>query len=610
MFTWYNIIINIIRGSGKMYGGKANSLIKLQENGLNVPKFFIIDINDYKEFLEENNLLSKIKEFLKEEKRDLIKEAILNGKIGNTLESKIKEKFKNLNSDFVSVRSSALNEDGKDKAFAGQYDSYLNVDDNNLLEKIKLCWISFYNSNVQEYYKNDDIFGMNVIVQSMINPDYAGVAFSTDPTSSTNNYSVIEVVKGLGEGLVSGKITPTKFIIRKITNHIDLKIGDLVINNAIIQKLEELVLKIEKLYECPMDIEYAIKNGTIYILQARPITTNNLSIKSFSLILKRPMSVIEMELYFKGEYEGIKKLTRELYYFKPLFTYNSDHNNVEIYYNEIDLEEDPRLIYYYMDMDFDKIKEYFNDIIMKDIRYLENTMLNKIEFNIIELKNRIINIYPFISLGQLAGHFEPISQRLKEFLINFRNKYDYIIHDIGDFINEKILEKLPIEYKDYVDFITLDEYTNELPNLSTLQSRKKGYIYFGNLYTTQDYKKWFTENDISIMEDTNISLTGDVAYKKDIIGKVCIIYNENDFDKFESKDILVTPMTIPKFMKIIKMASGIITDEGGITCHASIIARELKIPCVVGCKNATKVLRDGDLIKIDGATGNIIKLSN
>jgi len=191
MFTWYNIIINIIRGSGKMYGGKANSLIKLQENGLNVPKFFIIDINDYKEFLEENNLLSKIKEFLKEEKRDLIKEAILNGKIGNTLESKIKEKFKNLNSDFVSVRSSALNEDGKDKAFAGQYDSYLNVDDNNLLEKIKLCWISFYNSNVQEYYKNDDIFGMNVIVQSMINPDYAGVAFSTDPTSSTNNYSVI-----------------------------------------------------------------------------------------------------------------------------------------------------------------------------------------------------------------------------------------------------------------------------------------------------------------------------------------------------------------------------------------------------------------------------------
>lgn len=67
-------------------------------------------------------------------------------------------------------------------------------------------------------------------------------------------------------------------------------------------------------------------------------------------------------------------------------------------------------------------------------------------------------------------------------------------------------------------------------------------------------------------------------------------------------------MTVPKFMKVIKMANGIITDEGGITCHASIIARELKIPCVVGCKNATKVLKDGDIVKIDGASGNIIKL--
>lgn len=147
-----------------------------------------------------------------------------------------------------------------------------------------------------------------------------------------------------------------------------------------------------------------------------------------------------------------------------------------------------------------------------------------------------------------------------------------------------------------------------MPDINTLKLRKRGYIFFDKLYTTQNYEDWFEDNNISIKADTNTSLNGDIAYSKSVTGKVCIIYSEKDFVKFKTGNILVTPMTIPKFMKIIKMSNGIITDEGGITCHASIIARELKIPCIVGCKNATKVLKDGDLVKIDGATGNIIKL--
>lgn len=593
-----------------MYGGKADSLLKLKKNGLGVPEFFIIDVNDYKEFLEENNLMESLEKLLKEGRRSEISSVILKGKINSKLENKIKQEYKKLNCNLVSVRSSAMNEDGKNKAFAGQYESYLNVSFEDLLEKIKLCWISFYQDNVNEYCKSDDVLGMNVIVQRMIDSEYAGVAFSIDPTSDTNNYSIIELVQGLGENLVSGKITPTKFLIRRATNYIDLKIGNINIDNKIIEDLERQVLKIEEIYKCPMDIEYAIKDSIIYILQARPITTANIGLKPFSLSITRPKSIIEIELYFKGEYEGIKNVTRGLYYFKPLFVYNVEHDNVEIYYNDIDLEEDPRMMYYYMDKDFTRLKEYFDGVIKEDITYIKDTMLKKIKTNIDELVKRIIHIYPFISLGQLAGHFEDITPRLKEFLIDFRNNYDYIIHDASDFIIDDIRKNLPLEYKEYADFITLDEYIHKLPSLNVLKTRRRGYIYFEKLYTTEDYKKWFTDNNISIKVDSNISLNGDVAYSKDAKGKVCIIYNEKDFDKFEKGDILVTPMTIPKFMKVIKMSSGIITDEGGVTCHASIVARELKIPCVVGCKNATKILKDGDVVKIDGASGNIIKLSD
>ena len=593
-----------------MYGGKADSLLNLKSKGFKVPDFFVVNIDDYKQFLEENNLMEIIKGLLKENQRDESKSIIKESEINGKLENKIREKFKKLNSEFVSVRSSALNEDGKNKAFAGQYDSYLNVTQENLIEKIKLCWISFYNSSVNEYYQSDEVLGMNVIVQKMIDADYAGVAFSVDPTSDTDNYSIIELVKGLGENLVSGKVIPTKFIIRRDTNHIDLKIGNIDVENESIEQLEKIVLEIEKEYNCPMDIEYAIKDNITYILQARPITTKNSCIKSFSLAITRPKSIIEMEIYYKGEYEGIKSITRNLYYFRPLFIYNQKHDNVEIYYNEVDLEEDPRLIYYYMDLDFNKLKKYYDTTIKNDITYIQNFLLKKITIDFNELLAKIIRVYPFISLGQLAGHYENITPRLKEFLIHFRNNYDSIIHDACDYMIDMIKEKLPIEYKHYTNFITLEEYLNKLPDTDVLEFRKQGFIYFGKLYTTQNYKKWLEDNNISIKIDQDVLLTGDVAYSKSVTGKVCIIYNEKDFDRFEKDDILVTPMTVPKFMKVIKMSSGIITDEGGITCHASIIARELKIPCIVGCKNATKVLKNGDLVKIDGATGKIIILSN
>ena len=79
-----------------------------------------------------------------------------------------------------------------------------------------------------------------------------------------------------------------------------------------------------------------------------------------------------------------------------------------------------------------------------------------------------------------------------------------------------------------------------------------------------------------------------------------IIKNPKKSGKFEKGDILVTPMTRPVYMPFIEKASAIITDAGGVLCHAAIIARELKKVCIVGTGNATKVLKDGD--KVDYAS--------
>ena len=156
------------------FGGKANSLMRLKEEKFLVPDFFVIDVNEYIEFLKFNSLYDKIKELVNQNKYSLIKKRIINAKFNNTLKNKIKKYFEKLECTLVSVRSSALNEDGQEKSFAGQYNTFLNVTWEELEDKIKLCWCSLYEENVLSYSKEKNLYGMCVIIQKMIQPEYAG----------------------------------------------------------------------------------------------------------------------------------------------------------------------------------------------------------------------------------------------------------------------------------------------------------------------------------------------------------------------------------------------------------------------------------------------------
>lgn len=583
------------------YGGKADSLLYLTSNNILVPKFFVVSKDDYIQFLTDNNIYKKIEELFIDKKYKDIKDLLMNQDITYNLSKKLDFELSKMNSNFFAIRSSASNEDGKNKSFAGQYDTFLNVKKEDIFLNIKKCFCSLYNDNVISYSDDFDIYGINVIIQVMIDSDYSGVAFTVDPSSESDNYILIEMIKGLGEKLVSGEVMPNKFFVRKETGMIDLKIGESSLDEVIFNRLVLEIEKIEKLYKCPMDIEYAIKDRKIYILQARPITARTILPKSFSLTLTRQKSLIDIELYYKGEYFGIKNITKNLYYFKPLFVYNSVDNNVSIYYNNTDLEELPNPMYYLLDLDFDKTLKYYRKI-KRDVKYLDNIINKNLQIDYSDYVNKIIEIYPFTSLGQLAGHFEDVSKRVKDLLVEFREKYDYIIYKAVDYLVFKFKAILPDNYKEYIDFLLIDEIINsKLPSIESLENRKLGYIYYNSLYVTTDYDKFFRNNNINIEEASNSLLNGTFAYSSNtnITGRVCVILSDKDFNNFKRGDIIVTPMTSPKFLILIKECSAIITDEGGSLSHAAIISRELKIPCLVGCINATKILSTGDTITIN-----------
>jgi|LGOV01.1.fsa_nt_gb pyruvate,water dikinase len=175
------------------------------------------------------------------------------------------------------VRSSALDEDGSNYSFAGLQDSYLNIEYNDILTKVEACYQSQFNERASEYRKTfgiGDSRGMTVVIQEMVDADFAGVMFTQNPLNNRIDQIVVEVVQGLGEDLVSGYHTPSTYTIdKKNPSDFELKDHDANLDSKLINELVKYAYIIEKIYDSPQDIEFAIKDGEVFILQARPITT-------------------------------------------------------------------------------------------------------------------------------------------------------------------------------------------------------------------------------------------------------------------------------------------------------------------------------------------------
>ncbi|MBI2136109.1 hypothetical protein HYU06_03490 [Candidatus Woesearchaeota archaeon] len=147
---------------------------------------------------------------------------------------------------------------------------------------------------------------------------------------------------------------------------------------------------------------------------------------------------------------------------------------------------------------------------------------------------------------------------------------------------------------------------------TNLKERRKASIFIHcedqlEVFTGDRYKEIKSMLVRQHKEDDVKELNGMCASLGNVTGKVKVCINAAEIFKVEKGDILVTSMTRPEFVPAMKRAAAIITDEGGITSHAAVISRELKIPCVIGTKIATKVLKDGDLVIVNANHG-IVKI--
>lgn len=314
-------------------GGKGANLGEMTQFRIPVPLGFIVTAQAYFHFLESTKLKPKIARQLKNldvnnppilrKASENIKNLILGEKMPEEIAdqiikayfklssepktpgSKIKKLIKTLKEDLslVAVRSSATAEDLPEASFAGQQATFLNVlGESNVVEAVKKSWASLFEARAIFYRQNQNFdhfkLGIAVPVQKMVQSDQSGIMFTLDPVENDKNKIVIEAVLGLGELIVQGAVTPDHYEVDKQTLKIInkqigrqdrklVKVGrenkeiKLEPKTSKIQKIsDEAIISlaalgklIEKHYYHPQDIEWAIENKEIFIVQTRPVTT-------------------------------------------------------------------------------------------------------------------------------------------------------------------------------------------------------------------------------------------------------------------------------------------------------------------------------------------------
>ncbi|MEE0398186.1 MAG: PEP/pyruvate-binding domain-containing protein [Lachnospiraceae bacterium] len=322
-------------------GGKGANLGEMTAAGIAVPGGFVVTADAYKAFIKENHLEEMFRKELTEAGKDEAKlldaakkfrHAISKGKLPEEVEKTVREKYAQLGEQArVAVRSSATAEDLPDASFAGQQETYLNVRGAEaVLTQIRNCYASLWGNRAVCYRSNQGYdqlsVALAVVIQKMVESEKAGVLFTVNPINQNADEMQINASYGLGESVVSGKVTADSYLCDKqgkvkscqigsketqiiyadtqgtaatanaqctpddvITSDAQKTPGDTAATKevAVSEKMQKArclndeeitalcaeAVRIEKHYGCPMDIEWAIAGGSVYILQARAITT-------------------------------------------------------------------------------------------------------------------------------------------------------------------------------------------------------------------------------------------------------------------------------------------------------------------------------------------------
>ena len=294
-------------------GGKGANLGALVQAGFPVPAGFVVLTSAYQSFVERNGLQREIERLAKqvsldepssfEQASDALRALFAQASMPDEIKQAILAGYEQLRNTAVAVRSSATAEDLPGASFAGQQETYLNITTpEGVLKAVQTCWASLWTARALDYRTRRgitaDAVSLAVVVQEMVQATAAGILFTANPVNGKRDEIVINAAWGLGEAIVSGQVSPDTIIVEKASGAVkqvvignktvmtvpvengtaeravdDTKRQEAVLTHEQIRQLTRPGRDIEQHFQMPQDIEWAIADEQIFILQARPITT-------------------------------------------------------------------------------------------------------------------------------------------------------------------------------------------------------------------------------------------------------------------------------------------------------------------------------------------------
>lgn len=703
----YDLQDKVLKSDTQILGGKGFSLHEMVKNNINVPDAFVISSELFHDLMVKQEIFHKVEILLGKARVSSFDEVseistkirlILSGiVIPEEFKKDILKQFESSGFSKVSVRSSATLEDGKENAWAGQLETFLNISQNNLLESIKKCWLSLYSERALVYMKENNFLhkkvGVAVVIQKMIDSEVSGVGFSINPTDGDANIVIIESIYGLGEFMVAGSVTPDSYYISKDQRMIiqknlvsqkkklvldkesgtvviktdDAKDGNVKMTDSQYLNLFDKIISCENLFKWPQDVEWALKNNKLYILQSRPITaiSSNL-IPDFSEYTKiytaenifpplfMDLAISAKYLPFDGLFLFDNYKTTLLIENKSLIKSKAIGSNVLLspkYYLQFRKEamvikKEIRRI----KLDIKKVKDK-NTIkkILDNYFYIFKKAIYQYSFTeffytigaeekiLRELRDELGDrVYPSIIYDLVSGNNKTKISKAVGMQINFLERageeklsFREIMNELSMLI-EDIFELISLQLKidtDILEFLTVEEFKNFLNGSLTddlamviYDARRRYFVQKAEDGKVFIYQGQEAKNLVEFYKKTEINSGGKkwvgrgvfAGFYTGVVKRIPYFMNTNDeeylkcINNFKEGDILLARSTGPELTPIIKKAGAIISEEGGIMSHAAVVCREFKKPGVVGIPNIFESLSDGARVYVDGKNGTII----
>jgi phosphoenolpyruvate synthase/pyruvate phosphate dikinase len=519
---------------------------------------------------------------------------------------------------------------------------------------VKKCRASIMNPRVVNYRKEHNIkseLKMGIIVQEMVMGDFSGVAFSINPVNGNRDQIYIEIVKGLGETLVSGKSTPDYMKFDK--NSLALtEISNSKYQNFA-EKLGKLTLEIEKTFKKPVDMEWTVKDGEMFVLQVRPVTAVNSKLVTRNSKLEEKTGSLKLEKQITAQHESLVECFKDIghEYATELRDHDNDkHVRLKILNEITGIPCDQPVSFEAVDLakNTKELQDFVSShkenlfrlrMIPKDPSFPK---LRKKGFHAEELLEwfKTLKIDPKMYIGNFLPYYTKLSWS-GIFIVNKKGIFGEILPDHLAKLTETKISNIPTIIFSY-DFshLTLAEENsgarkfvqqtieslqirNEKTRIELVKSMDskfaKGYIegYFEilqildgeiiisdyNQILGRIYKNFVVRPGKTL---NNGPIAGISASSGKIKGRAIRLEGNISRKDIDLSKIIICEMATPEMLPILSKAGGVISEKGGVLSHTSITLREMGKPAIVNAGGVMKKVKTGDLITLDADNGIIL----